>query len=214
MIRRLLRYSLIILSALSLLACVATAWLWRQARSGAKDWVEIGAARMCVLVDSRREGVTVLVMRKWPGQGGMQARRVDPGGSDDERLGRPVVAWWWDRSRPAPVEWRTFGLRGSRGDITAFFHDDWRPLRWGDDSILWGPGVRTLPAWSIKDAPHWLIVAGTAILPLCWLLTATRGMVRRRRRRRLGLCLRCGYDLRESPGRCPECGAYPAEEKS
>ena len=50
--------------------------------------------------------------------------------------------------------------------------------------------------------PQWL-VAG-----LCGLLPAVRLARRRRRtlRRRGGLCPACGYDLRATPGRCPECG--------
>ncbi len=53
--------------------------------------------------------------------------------------------------------------------------------------------------------PFWLMIIGLAILP-------TIAIVRHRRRRRRetnNLCPTCGYDLRATPDRCPECGAVP-----
>ena len=50
--------------------------------------------------------------------------------------------------------------------------------------------------------PTWFVVLLMAILPTI----AFRRWRRQRHRTREGLCLNCGYDLRASPGRCPECG--------
>jgi hypothetical protein len=51
-------------------------------------------------------------------------------------------------------------------------------------------------------APHWFLAMLFAILPALYL----RAIVRSRRRNRIGLCRVCGYDLRATPERCPECG--------
>jgi len=55
------------------------------------------------------------------------------------------------------------------------------------------------------SAPDWFLVLLTIPLPLRWLLV----FARERRRLRLRLCRYCGYDLRATPDRCPECGAVP-----
>ena len=34
-----------------------------------------------------------------------------------------------------------------------------------------------------------------------------------RRRKRLGLCYYCGYNVKGTEGRCPECGRYPIFRK-
>lgn len=51
---------------------------------------------------------------------------------------------------------------------------------------------------------NWALCLGTAILPTVWLIGFNRN--RRKRRQAAGLCHRCGYDLRASKDRCPECG--------
>jgi hypothetical protein len=56
-------------------------------------------------------------------------------------------------------------------------------------------------------APAWFIIALTTPLPLWEVLEFRRRRLRKNRLAK-GLCVRCGYDLRATPERCPECGNF------
>jgi hypothetical protein len=61
--------------------------------------------------------------------------------------------------------------------------------------------------------PYRPLLAAVAALPVCWLMAVIGGWKRQRRIKRrelMALCPTCGYDLRASPDRCPECGSVPA----
>lgn len=78
-------------------------------------------------------------------------------------------------------------------------HPHW--LLHGDSTVVeWGP----LASVDIQF-PFWSIILTSIWAPVLWL----RQIIRYRRavwRHGRGLCEQCGYDLRGTPDRCPECG--------
>ncbi len=72
---------------------------------------------------------------------------------------------------------------------------DWILFRWG--------GIASGGYWFV-GVQLWLIMLVTAILPA----VRIRQLIRARPSQ-IGICRMCGYDLRATPDRCPECGTIP-----
>jgi hypothetical protein len=73
------------------------------------------------------------------------------------------------------------------------------PAQWG------GPGTISSASVSV---PHWFLL----LLLTTPIALTLRRRIRRARGIRAGLCEKCGYDLRESSLRCPECGTSTRKE--
>jgi hypothetical protein len=134
--------------------------------------------------------------------------------------GRIYLGWGWGRYfNPQLLDRVREDPRASAGGWQ--FERSSQELAWNDLRMSrWG-GVR----WEILDtndamiqqryrrfaAPLWLVALVAGAWPAALLGLAVRGRIKRRRAGREKLCSTCGYDLRATPDRCPECGTVVGE---
>ena len=101
---------------------------------------------------------------------------------------------------PDPSIWNKMGFAVKRSQLEVRQHLDMDTL--DPDATL------TIREETRITIPYWLIVVLTVLLPLNWLRLA------RRHRHPPCDCPVCGYDLRATPGRCPECGTVQGSVNS
>jgi hypothetical protein len=90
----------------------------------------------------------------------------------------------WTRERPAATRvWPEWNVKG-----------------WDDDLLL-GFGLTAGDGFTVTRVPLLYLLLLSTILPLWWWRHPLR-----RRPQRFNICTGCGYDLRGSSERCPECG--------
>ena len=197
MIRRLFTLA----SALSLLLCVAVCVLWGRSYRGTDYLRWSGHERPST--DGELMSRTTLEIA-WAGGGDIRltareeyARVVVWGPEFDDDPAPPIrfpggvvhrgPAW----GRRAAERWRLEPPESfwNRMGFYAFqWHETSPSGGWYDHG--WG-------------VPAWVGVAALALLPAARLASWRR---HERRLKHLGLCPSCGYDLRATPDRCPECG--------
>lgn len=183
-------------AAISLLLCLATAALWARS-SQIVDMVDLNVEwnRTQPL---RGEAVG---FESWNGHAEMTLHYYSKGTSPLEANGLPPRLYTvdWNHDPEDRYSWiQTYPTWRCAGMYTA------------SDMTFVGSSIIDInhPDVVVKHygVPYWMIVAPTLVLPALW----ARRFMRRRSQSRRGFCALCGYDLRATPTRCPECGKTPA----
>jgi hypothetical protein len=77
--------------------------------------------------------------------------------------------------------------------------------------VFWGTTHDTpLMPFAGATLPYWFLVGLTGLAPATRLASLALRRLRRVSRSKRGRCSACGYDLRATPDRCPECGMINA----
>lgn len=205
--RRILRYSLNGLTALSLLLCVTAIVLWVRSYSvgdlytyGMEALDEREATYLGVCIESGRGTLGLKTITfSGPATDAKAAGFVPPLKArvhfDPVRPPLGTTQRWRLQLPPPPADGWTWAWAG------LLISDVRRPSKMGFGALAIS-GILVDRAWVL---PCWMIVLVTGIGP-AWV--GTRWW-RRRGRSVVGHCPVCGYDLRATPERCPECGAVP-----
>jgi hypothetical protein len=166
------------MSGLSLLLCVATIALWVRSYHVHDEAVHA------------RVGGTYTEI--YSGMGRMTIERTD---------GCPYDLVHWQRSRggPSSVWIDTLAAPDGREWVKPMFDESGYLIASGPWFIPTGPR-------SVTWIRYWLVVLLAALLPVVHAVPFVFNRWRARRFAREGRCPHCGYDLRATPDRCPECG--------
>src|SRR3954466_6321142 len=185
---RLLRHIFTCCAALSLLLCLALCVLWfRSYRMREQiNWCNTGGWR--AVRSARGDLEVAFLLSDWS--------------NSPQEFHSPR----YERGAAQPPFNYLMMMGGSSGDVN--FDWQWRGFAWHHKRSPLG----ALHAEGF--APFWSLVAAPALLPIGW--TPLRIRARRHRCRQLsaGLCPACGYDLRATPDRCPECGGAAAGKQA
>lgn len=117
-----------------------------------------------------------------------------------------LVFWLWTMSMGDITLYdsnKDYGMGSRMNNPHSWVEIEKGKICWGRHFVRWRGPVR--PPIFVYF-PLWPLALVFAVLPTWHVAKSIRSSRRRNARLRSGLCLSCGYNLRASTSRCPECG--------